>query len=513
VRFTFVEESTIHCEAEQDGTPRRAIGGQAVPWNVVGKVSSGQLVKFLPGSVSLAGEAVIRDHDRTRPIGVVASEINGDTGLHISTKVSATAHGDEALVLASDGVLKHWSVGVNPTKFAFEDSPAGPVLVVEEAEADEVSLLIRGAFGADAAVSSVAASEPTQEAPVPDPIEATPVASVVPIHAAPSRKSTPPLTLNRLASIIAASEPGSIGMAVQKAMIEAATSTTGALENILTTDVPEVVQRTYLTEITGLLTMGRPMVEAISRGALPPAGMQIQWPTWETLPNVDIQATQKSNIATGPVAFGTGSADVITWAGGNDISIQLAQRSNPSFMEEYFRACAEVMARKQNAYVSGLLLADAVPVTAGADFTATLQALLGALDPTALPDGGLFLALAWDQWVDLVGVKDKDKPAFWSGSVSFGSADPSVSASGLNVFVDRSLAAGTMLLGSRAAAMWHEDPKVEIRVVDVSLLGLDAGLYQFGAVREVADWTKTMAKVETGGALMSAEPTKSARKG
>jgi hypothetical protein len=163
-----------------DGPARRTITGQAVPWNRTARVRSGQLVRFLPGSVTLAGEAVLRDHQMTAPIGIVASESSGDEGLAIRARVSATPAGDEALTLAGDGVLKHFSVGVDPVDFTYEDG----VMVVAKATAAEVSLLVRGAFGADAAVSDVTATPPTPtlEATVPD-LEATVVAE--PVQAAP----------------------------------------------------------------------------------------------------------------------------------------------------------------------------------------------------------------------------------------------------------------------------------------------------------------------------------------
>lgn len=162
-------------EGEEPEAPKRTISGIAVPWSKVARVSGGRLVKFLPGSVSLIGEAVIRDHDRTRPIGIVASESTSDEGLSIVSKVSATHQGDEALTLAADGVLKHWSVGVEPLEFSFEDADGEQVLVVSKGEADEVSLLVKGAFGSDAAVTKVAASQPESEATVPEPIvEAAP---------------------------------------------------------------------------------------------------------------------------------------------------------------------------------------------------------------------------------------------------------------------------------------------------------------------------------------------------
>jgi hypothetical protein len=55
---------------------------------------------------------------------------------------------------------------------------------------------------------------------------------------------------------------------------------------------------------------------------------------------------------------------------------------------------------------------------------------------------------------------------------------------GLNIYLDRQLPAKTILAGVSGAATWYEDPAapVELRVVDVSLLGLDVGVYGFAAL-------------------------------
>ena len=61
---------------------------------------------------------------------------------------------------------------------------------------------------------------------------------------------------------------------------------------------------------------------------------------------------------------------------------------------------------------------------------------------------------------------------------------PSVTGGGLDMFVDTSLPAGTMIGGSKQAATVHKSAgaPADIRVVDVSLLGLDVGVYGYLAV-------------------------------
>lgn len=184
IRLDWCAPITVAAAGDDDPDGRRLIVGQAVPWNVTARVRSGQLVRFEPGSLALAGTAVVRDHDLTRPIGRVAVDAADDAGLGVRIRVSETGPGDEALTLAADGVLGQLSVAAVPTDYRFErdDDDGEPVLVVSAADPLELSLLIRGAYGADAAVSRVAAtSPPTDGSPaVPDPTP-TPTAPAAPI--------------------------------------------------------------------------------------------------------------------------------------------------------------------------------------------------------------------------------------------------------------------------------------------------------------------------------------------
>jgi hypothetical protein len=58
-------------------------------------------------------------HDSSMPVGLVTERVDTGSELLIAMKISATALGNEALVLAADGVME-LSVGVNPTKFSYD---------------------------------------------------------------------------------------------------------------------------------------------------------------------------------------------------------------------------------------------------------------------------------------------------------------------------------------------------------------------------------------------------------
>ena len=110
IRFT---SSTFSIDAAQDGTPKRTITGIALPYNTEATVSGGQTVSFLPGSLPTEGKApkLYMSHDSTQAIGLVTERADSPEAMYFSAKVSTTALGDEALILAADGVLDSVSVG------------------------------------------------------------------------------------------------------------------------------------------------------------------------------------------------------------------------------------------------------------------------------------------------------------------------------------------------------------------------------------------------------------------
>jgi len=404
--------------------------------------------------------------------------------MRTTVKVSKVPDGDDALVLAADGVLGMFSVGAEPSDFHWD----GDVMVVAAAEWQHLALLPLGAFN-DAVVETVAASTPqgeimpTETAPVVS-TEAPPATveaagqppALVPVSAA--RPAQPPLTLNRIANLIAQANRGEIDTAAVKATIQA------ALTNVTTTNVAGVVPPAYRAELTGIVDHGTPLLNIFTGATLPPAGMAIEYPQWTTKPTTGIQAAEKTQVVSTPVQIDLKSAPVITIAGANDLSLQSVERSSPSFLEAYLRAAAVDWGRQAEAYLLSIITPLATVVPPGGTYIENVKLLLQALDPATTPAGPLFLALSYDIAVSTVDVVATEGPAFWEGNINFGSMQPTVASDGLNVVVDWNLPPKTMMAGSTQAVTVHKSAgaPTDIRVVDVSLLGLDVGVYGYLAV-------------------------------
>ena len=105
IKFT---SSTFTVDAAgPDGAERRTITGIAVPYNVLATVSDGTTVQFAPGSLPIDGKAprLYMNHDATQAIGILSERVDSPEAMYFTAKVSNTRAGDEALVLAADGVL------------------------------------------------------------------------------------------------------------------------------------------------------------------------------------------------------------------------------------------------------------------------------------------------------------------------------------------------------------------------------------------------------------------------
>jgi HK97 family phage prohead protease len=467
----------------------RTIRGTAVPWDVDGVVSGGVRVRFTAGSVAPPdGDRpvpVLLHHDPSRPVGVVASAVPTDTGLDVVIRISATRDGDDALALAADGALGGLSVGVDADAV---DESVTDAVVVTAAVWRELSLVTEPAFD-PARISDVAATaarftpEGTPEMDdlslslgdsvtvtavdgTPDESDTTaaaPVDAAAPgaaiVAAAPRRARTAPdLSLRGVGAVLAATR----GDAAQ---------VRAALANVTTTDLAGLQRPQYLDEIAGLIKVGSPVCNAFRQGTI--TGSPVKYPAWETLPGVDVQAAEKTQVTSDDVSLVWKDAPVTTYAGGNDLSVQVIDWSSPDAIAAYLEACAEVWARKTDARFTADIVAAATPAVGSADLVADLFGMFGTVAATGLmPDR---VVVSADQWGVLGAALAKDGPGLF-GLVSPGFPVP-------QVVVAPFAPAGTFIVGSSQAArsFTNAGAPVTVRAVDVSLMGVDLGVYGYFA--------------------------------
>ena len=514
IQATFTPDTLI---AGADGA--RTIGGVAVPFGVVGHLSSGQRVIFEPGSIDPGSRPVaLRDHDRNRPVGRVVDAVDTGPAMRATVRASRTTDGNDALALAGDGVLM-FSIGATPTDFTHD---ADGVMHVAAASWDELTLLTFGAYAA-AQIDTVQAQggqpamitdtdDPTTtdpidpdanpDAPIVDPdvdddpdtpdepAQGLTAAAIRPTPRQQPRRDND-MTLERVGRLLA----GAGGERGQRVALQAIRAVDAIQQAALvdvtmvgTNNVGALYRPAYQAELVEIVSWGRPLINALKQGTLERGDYPNKtFNKWTQRPTVGIQTPEKTAITSTIVKIDPTGVPVQTWAGGNDLSQQALDFGSPSFVSDYIDAAAIDYAKKSDTYAVTTLLAAAMttPPGAAAAFTANVAALFGTLNPANVPAGRLFLCVSWDVMVSAIGVVGiTDNPAFWSGAMDLGNMMPANSMGGLSMFVDPNMPANTMLLGLSSGATWYEraGSPYNLQVTEVSLLGLNVAVYGYGAL-------------------------------
>ena len=287
--------------AGPDGMPRRTLAGLALPYNVEATVSDGTKVMFLPGSLNAGGKMpkLYLGHDSSQAVGLVTAMADTEGGMMYEARISETTLGNEALVLAADGVLDAVSVGVNPTKFSYDENGT---MVISAADWQELSLVPYGAFPG-ASVDRVAASihqeetevvlnseqEPVEEInEMSQPVEAPAIIEAAPM-AQPLYAQARNFKLPSASEFLAASIQGGSVLAEMNARIQA------AAPNITTADTPGILPEIITGSVFDGLNPIRPFVSAIGAKAMPQSGATFRRPVITVRPTVTQQPTGQLN--------------------------------------------------------------------------------------------------------------------------------------------------------------------------------------------------------------------------
>jgi HK97 family phage prohead protease len=338
-------------DAAKGDAPRRTISGTAVPYNVPATVSDGTAVIFRPGSLPVEGKAprLFMYHDASMPVGVVTERVDTEQGMMFSAKISATSLGNDALVMASDGTIDQVSVGVNPTKFSYDEAGT---MIIEAADWTELSLVPIGAFGDAANIVSVAASihqepeevvlneevvpeqeiEPMSEVTVPA-VEAT--IPTAPIFAQAKKEFVVPTAGEFMAAYhIGGDTFANMNKAVAEYTASKRTALQAAAGDVLTTDTPGLLPVPVLGPLVQDLNFLRPVVEAVGARAYPDNGQQKTFirPTITTHTSVASQSELSSASAT-TMVIASNSVAKTTLAGQVTLSVQDIDFTSPAAMQ------------------------------------------------------------------------------------------------------------------------------------------------------------------------------------
>ena len=475
---------------------KRELTGVIVPFNKVGHTNMGDVV-FSQGSLSIGdGIKLFTEHDMTRPIGKLKSYEETNEGIIGTFRIARTNAGDDSLAEAQEGLRTGFSIGATIDDYITK----GEQVIVNAATLREVSHVTFPAFGENAQITDVAASESEQPKESEETIvsnEVTPevVEEVAKEVAAPAveaaeRKVMPAIftaprsPINSKASYLEHNIRAALGNEDSRQYVMAADTTSNNAAFIPTPQSQEV--------INGIANADRGAIDAISRATLPAAGMTFEIPKITTAPTV-AEVSEGSAISETDMASSFVSVSVKRYAGQQTFSVELLDRSSPAFFDELVRQMEFAYAKATDEAVAGAL---ATGGTDGGNRTFNAAGLLGfvADGAASIYTNSLgfarSLVVSPSAWATIMGLNDAGRPIYNAvnpsnagGSVSVNSLRGNVA--GLDLYVSRSFSGvgdNSMIIANPDSYTWYESPRLSLRTNVINTGQIDVSYYGYGAI-------------------------------
>jgi HK97 family phage major capsid protein len=262
------------------------------------------------------------------------------------------------------------------------------------------------------------------------------------------------------------------------------------------TDNAGLVPTRQLTEvINGISNADRPIIDSISTGALPDAGMTFEIPKITVAPTVAIAAEFGTPSETDQNAAFV-SVDVKKYIGQQTFSLELLDRSSPAFFAELVRQMEFAYAKATDTAVGSALIAGG---TDGGNRTLTTGAL--AADFVADAAVSIYsntlgfatnIVVSPDQWGVLMGLVDSSNRPIFQQTINPQNAGGTLTATavrgnllGLNLRVSRNLSGtgdNSMIIVNPDAYTWYESPRLSLQTNLISTGAVQVGYYGYGAV-------------------------------
>ena len=488
-------------------TIKRTITGTIVTWNEQGNTSVGPTV-FAADSIEMKPVKLLLEHDRTRPIGKMVSHNVTKSGIEATFKIANTMAGEDALIEATEGLRDGFSVGAQINEWTNNKG----IMQITSASLEEVSLVTDPAIDS-ARVSEVAASEneapkdsdlatadsekPTEgdqvsdtTAPAPAVEEAVEAAKANMVEAARPAFYTQPRYEFTKAKYLEASVRAKVyGDDESRQYVMAADDTTSNNAGLIPTR--------QLTEIINPLSNAdRPAVDSVSSGVLPDAGMSFEIPKITAVPTVGEEAEEATIDETG-MTNSFLSVSVKKYAGGQEFSVELLDRSSPAFFDELVRQMEFAYAKATDVAVIAGLVAGG---TDGGNRTLDAAGLLDFVSDASVSVYKATLGTATnilvspEQWGAIMNLADAGRPIYQNliGNQNQGGnlAGQSVRGNllGLNLRVSRNMATGaptaddSLIILNPDSYTWYESSRFRLETATVASGQIKVAYYGYGAL-------------------------------
>jgi HK97 family phage prohead protease len=484
-------------------TSKREITGIIVPFGRPGFTNMGEVV-FEQGSLQLGNDIkLFEDHDMNKVRGRMISHEVTPMGIVAKFKVARTTAGDDILALAQDGLKSGLSIGASIDQYENKENQ----VYVTAAKILEVSVVDTPAFS-DAQITDVAAQKAdetevtansasdeqtnqteSEVTSMANPEEVTPVVETAPevaveaskAVAAPVAYAKPRVNTNVTAGEYAKAQfnalQGNQDARDLVAAIDAATTS----ENI------GVVPPTYLRDLIGIIDNSMPFADSLEQGVLPASGMKFYRPVLGVQATTAVTAEAVEFDST-DTTITSKEIDVVKIAGANKVSVELLDRSDPSYLDTLLKELAASWAQKADAYAFSIAVGAPGTSTGGTLYAAIADGIAdsyGVLRKTPnrfLADTGNFAEL-------LAAVDGSQRPLFAAampqnaaGLMTQGSTAGTIA--GLGLVVDPNIDTGTGVKGvvySSDAATMYKSSAFQLRTNVVSTGEVEIGIYGYVA--------------------------------
>ena len=499
----YIEAASIECSEE-----RREISGKIVPMGTgeVGNTNLGGVV-FEAGSISIQDPSKIRllsQHDMKKPVGKMLSAETRPDGIYATFRLSRSTGGNDALVMAQEGLVTGLSVGAEI--IASKPSRNGHT-VVTAASLREVSLVTEAAFKT-AAITEIRAEEsplveetkPTTEsepqvedistqAEAPA-VEAAAVEAARPTVAAAFtvRERTAPITS---AQYLGASIKAAMGDDEARRVVLAADDSTSTNTGLT---LPA-----HLNMFDTTTFSGRPAFDAVTRAGVVPQ-LSFTIPKMGTAPTTAVTAEGAAPSETGM----TSTYDTVTaskYSTLNRVSFELLDFSNPAFetllLDEMRKGYEKATDNALIAYFTSAGTA----ATGTAATAAGLQSFISTQGPAAYKaTGGDYankLVASTDQWAAILGYADTTGRALFNAESPMnaqgnGSINSTVGrVLGADLVVDHNIAVSgivdesAFLVAPNSVYVW-ESPVTNLRLNVLTSGEIEINMYGYLAIHAKA---------------------------
>jgi HK97 family phage prohead protease len=475
-------------------TSRREMKGLIVPFGEAGHTNMGDVV-FTKGSITIPEKIkLFVEHDMTRPIGRLVSSEETETGILGTFKIGRTNAGDDALAEAQEGLRDGFSIGASIDDYKIENEQ----VLVSAATLREVSHVTNPAFKA-AQITEIAASESEQpnesEEVVLDPQtpeiaeEAAEAVTEAKVEAAERRMpvihTTPRLEFSKAKYLENSVRATVFGDEEARNYVRAADDTT--------TNNAGLNPTRQLTEIINPLSNAdRGAIDAISRATLPDAGMSFEIPKITAVPTVAEEGEGDTVTETG-MTNNFLSVAVKKYAGAQTFSVELLDRSAPSFFDELVRQMEFAYAKATDEAVAGALASGA---TDGGNRTLDAEGLLefvadGAADVYEESLGfARSLVVSPAAWGAIMGLNDAGRPIYTASNPqnAGGALSPQSlrgNVAGLDLYVSRNFSGvgdSSMIIVNPESYTWYESPRLQLRTNVIASGQVEVLYYGYGAI-------------------------------